>query len=117
MARTQIPITSIAETGTANGSATAGDATNDHYIAGGTDLLVECKNTSGGDLVVTFVTSYVTSGGIALEDNAITVGTGAIKLVNLKGASTRRLYEQTTDSNRIHVNVTSNSWEFRAFGL
>jgi len=117
MARTQIPITAIAETGTAQQTATGGDAANDHYIAGGSDLLVECKNTSGGDLTVTFVTSYATSGGIALEDNAIVVGTGAVKLVKLKGASTRRLYEQTGDSNRIYVDVTSNSWEFRAYGV
>lgn len=117
MARTQIPVTAVAETGTSQPAVTNGDATNDHYIAGGSDLVVECKNTSGGALDATFVTSYATSGGIGLEDNVVNVGAGATKLVKLVGSSTRRLYEQSGDSNRIYVNVTSNSWEFRAYGL
>lgn len=117
MARTNIPITTVAETGTAQPSVTNGDAANDHYIVGGTDVLVECKNTSGGDLTVTFVTSYATTGGLALADNAITVGTGATKVMKIAGPASRRLYEQSGDSNYIHVDVTSNSWEFRVYGL
>lgn len=117
MPRTQIAITTVAETGTAQPSVTNGDATNDHYIAGGTDILVECKNTSAGGLDVTFVTSYATSGGLALADNAITVGAGATKVMKIVGPASRRLYEQSGDSNRIYIDVTSNSWEFRVYGV
>jgi hypothetical protein len=117
MPRVQIPITDVAETGTAQPSVTAGDSTNDHYLAGGGDVLVECKNTSGGALSVTFVTPYVSPGGIGLEDNVVSVNAGAVKLVKIAGAAVRRQYEQTTDSDRIYVDITSNSWEFRAYGI
>lgn len=117
MARTLLPTTTVAETGTAQPSATGGDAANDHYIVGGQDVLVELKNTSGGDLTATFVTSYATTGGLGLADNDITVGTGATKLMLIAGPGVRRLYEQSGDSNRIYVNVTSNSWEFRVYAV
>lgn len=117
MARTNIPITSVAETGTAQPSATAGDATNDHYIEGGTNMIVECKNTSGGALDVTFQTAYTTPGGVALADNVINVGAGAIKLMKLSTAPVRAFYQQDADSERIWVDVTSNSWEFRAYAV
>ena len=115
MARTQIPITTVPETGAAQPAATAGDAANDHYldVAQG-NLFIECKNTSGGDLTVTFVTSY-TVGGLELADNDITVSAGATKVLKLNGRATVSRYEQSSDSGRIYVNVTSNSWEFRAY--
>lgn len=117
MPRVQIPITTVAETGTASPAATAGDAANDHYLNGGTDVLVECKNTSAGSLDVTFVTSYVTTGGIALADNVISVPAGATRLVKIKGSPTRVFYEQAGDASRIWVDITSNSWEFRAYAI
>lgn len=112
MARTLIPITTIAELGTSQPSATAGDATNDHYLLSA-NCIVECKNTSGGALDVTFVTSYQTSGGLTLQDNVITVAAGAIKLVDIHATAAN--YRQSGDSNRIYVDVMSNSWEFRAY--
>lgn len=117
MPRVQIPVTTIAETGTARPAATAGDAANDHYIDGTVDLIVECTNTSAGSLDVTFVTSYVTAGGLALADNVISVGAGATKLVKLDGNGVRLFYKQSGDADRIYIDVTSNSWEFRAYAL
>jgi len=116
MPRVQIPITAVADTGTVQPSATAGDATNDHYLAGDTDCLVECKNTSAGELTVTFVTSY-TIGGIALADNAVAVAAGAIKYVPLNTSQKRQLYKQSADLDHIYVNVDSVSWEFRAYAV
>ena len=114
MPRVQIPITTVAELGTSQPAATTGDAANDHYLASA-NCIIECKNTSGGSLDVTFVTSFATAGGLTLQDNAISVGAGAIKLVNLSAVASN--YRQAGDSNRIHVNVTSNSWEFRAYAI
>jgi len=114
MARTLIPITTVAEIGTAQPSATAGDAANDHYLVNA-NVIVECKNTSGGALDVTFVTPYATPGGVALADNVINVGAGAVKLANLKASG--RYYTQSSDSYRVWVDVTSNSWEFRAYAI
>jgi len=113
MPRVQIPITAVVELGTAQPAATAGDATNDHYLSSA-NCIIECKNTSGGALDVTFVTPFATAGGLALQDNVISVGAGAIKLVNLAAVAFN--YRQSGDSNRIYVDVTSNSWEFRAYG-
>src|SRR5687768_5731021 len=117
MARTNIPITAIAETGTSQPAATTGDAANDHYIDGGSNIIVECKNTSGGALVATFVTDYETPGGVPLADNEVSVTAGAIKLVKLDSSQVRAYYQQSADSNRIYIDVTSNSWEFRVYGL
>lgn len=117
MPRVNLPITALAEIGTLQPSATGGDATNDHYIDGGSNVIVECKNTSGGVLVVTFQTVFTTSGGIPLADNDISVAAGAIKYVKLTTNSIRLFYQQPTDSSRIHVDVTSNSWEFRVYGI
>jgi len=114
MPRTQIPITAVVETGTAQPAATAGDATNDHYLANA-NVIVECKNTSGGALDVTFVTPYATPGGVALADNVVNVGAGAVKLVNLKASG--RYYTQSGDSDRVWVDVTSTSWELRAYAI
>lgn len=117
MPRTNIPITSVAETGTAQPAATVGDAANDHYIEGGTNVVVECKNTSGGALDVTFETVYTTPGGVALADNIINVGAGAVELMKLSSSAVRAFYQQGADLERIYVNVTSNSWEFRVYGI
>lgn len=117
MPRVQIPITAVAETGTTEPAAVTGDAVNDHYLDGGTDCIVECSNTSAGSLDVTFVTSYSTAGGIALADNVITVAAGVTRLVKLKGNGVRVFYKQSADSDRIYVDVTSNSWEFRAYAI
>lgn len=117
MPRTNIPITTVAETGTVQPSATAGDAANDHYIEGGTNVIVECKNTSGGSLDVTFQTVYTTPGGVALADNVISVAAGAVKLMKLSTPAVRAFYQQSGDSERIYVDVTSNSWEFRVYGI
>ena len=114
MPRVQIPITTIAELGTAQPAATGGDAANDHYLASA-NCIVECKNTSAGSLDVTFVTSFATAGGLTLQDNVISVGAGAIKLVNIAAVASN--YRQSGDSNRIYVDVTSNSWEFRAYAI
>ncbi len=117
MPRVNIPTTPVAELGTSQPTATAGDATNDHYLDGGQDYIVECKNTSGGSLDVTFVTPYVTAGGVALADNVVTVATGAVKLVRLKGSGVRVFYQQSGDSDRIWIDINSSSWEFRAYAI
>ena len=117
MARTNIPITSVAELGTAQPSATAGDSANDHYIDGGQDVLIEMKNTSGGTLVATVVTPYATPGGVALADVDVSCTAGQTKYVKLKGGTRSTYYQQSGDSNRIYVDVTSDSWEFRVYAI
>ncbi|MBA3565258.1 MAG: hypothetical protein H0W31_00195 [Actinobacteria bacterium] len=117
MPRVNIPIEPVAELGTSQPAVTAGNATSDHYLDGGTDCIVECKNTSAGSLDVTFVTPYVTAGGIALADNAVTVAAGAVKLVRLKGSAVRVFYQQSGDSLRIWIDINSSSWEFRAYAI
>lgn len=117
MPRANIPITTIVEAGTSQPAATAGDATNNHYLVGTTDCIVECKNTSAGSLDVTFVTSYATAGGLGLADNVVSVAAGAIKLVKLDGNGVRLFYKQSADSDRIWVDISSSSWEFRAYAI
>lgn len=118
MPRTNVPTSSIAENaGTADPTPTAGDATNDHYLDGTVDLLIRLKNTSTGTDVATFVTSYVTPGGIALADNDISCTAGQTKFVKFKGGAARKFYQQSSDSNRIYLNVGANTWEITGFGI
>jgi len=117
MPRVNIPLTYVAELGTSQPAVTAGDATSDHYLDGFTDCIVECKNTSAGSLDVTFVTPYVTAGGVALADNVVTVAAGAVKLVKLRGTAVRVFYQQSGDSDRIWIDISSSSWEFRAYSI
>lgn len=117
MPRVQIPITVVAETGTAQPSAVTGDATNDHYLVGTTDFLLELKNTSGGALDAELVTSYVTEGGLDLEENVISCTAGQIKYALVNTSAKRLRYQQSADSDFIHLNISSNSWEFRAFAV
>lgn len=117
MPRVLIPVTVVSETGTSQPSAVTGVAADDHYLVGDSDCIVECKNTSGGNLDVTFVTTYVTSGGLALEPNARTVAGGATMYFLLGSNAVRRQYHQEADSDRIHVDITSNAWEFRAYAI
>lgn len=117
MARTNIPITVVGELGTAQPAVTPGDATNDHYIEGNTDVLIEMKNTDAGSQDATIVTAFETAGGVPLEDIAVTVAAGATKLVRLVGGTRTTYYAQSGDSNRIYIDVATDNWEFRVYEI
>lgn len=113
MARVNIPVTDVDFAGVLQPAATAGDATNDHYFENDGRTILQVKNTSGGALSVTFdvVLDYA---GRTFPDEATSIPAGETWYF---GPFARAVYGQSADSNRVWVNITSSSFEFRAFRL
>lgn len=114
MARVQIPVTTIARSGTALPSAVTGDAANDHYIASNDgQVILIATNTSGGALTIT-IQSAITVDGLAVDDVSLSVGAG---LTRYFAIGPPHVYNQPTDNSYVYVDVTSASWNLWAIRM
>lgn len=100
----------IALTGVSEPSPTAGDASNDHYIANNDGRIVlRARNTGGGAQTITFKTKYNIQ-GMTLGDNPVSVINGGVKWV---GPFSPGIFDSTGGS--LHIDVAESTWEFLAF--
>lgn len=113
MPRVNIPVTAIVEAGIVAPTAVTGDAANDHSFVNDGRTFLEAKNTSAGSLDVTIITSQQVS-GLDLADRVVTIAAGVVKVIGPFNAS---VYAQSSDLNKVWVDITSASWELRAYSL
>lgn len=112
MARLLIPITSVAETGTAQPAQVTGVAADDLYLPATVDeaTIIEIENTDGSDHDVEFVANFSVA-SMTLANLTVTVTAGTVKLVALDNLSVLRQADDT-----VNVNVATDTYmKFRAY--
>lgn len=113
MARVEVPVTQVTLAGVEDPAATAGNASEGNFVAsndGHIFLVVENADAAATHKVT--VVTPGTSGGMAIEDDAITVGKSAkVKI----GPFPVQTFNQS--NGQIYVNVDSAELKLRAFRI
>lgn len=118
MPRSQIPVTTVSASATAQPSQTNSDASNNHYIDSADwisgDLMLEIQNANAGSQTVTVVSNPDLSiDSLTLSNRTLTIPNGTTRVF---GNFRARTFRQASDSDRLYLNPSvSTDLKFRAY--
>lgn len=113
MARVNVPVTQVTLAGVEDPAATAGNVSEGHSIAGNDGrVFITVENADAAATHKVTVNTPGTSGGMGIEDDAVTVGKSAkVKI----GPFPPQTFNQS--NGQLYVNVDSAELKLRAFRL